>query len=136
MYGTPSTLILTRFTKSRSYFFRKYLVLRFIRRFDWHLLSKTLSTFTFELKNPIEFYAIHLPWARPCWFFGYITPLLTSNGAWKRRSYQPCFVIRPCKIGILLSVNSSLTNLGTYSQKHTNQQRKHNYFTRKIMHYM
>ena len=25
--------------------------------------------------------------------------------------------LRPCRIGILLSVNSSLTNLGTYSQK-------------------
>ena len=26
-------------------------------------------------------------------------------------------VVRPCQIGILLSVNSSLTNLGTYSQQ-------------------
>jgi len=31
---------------------------------------------------------------------------------------------------ILLSVNSSLTNLGTYSQKHTNRKRKHKYFTK------
>ena len=27
--------------------------------------------------------------------------------------------LMPCQIGVLLSVNSSLTNLGTYSQKHT-----------------
>jgi len=38
------------------------------------------------------------------------------------------FPFRPCQIGILLSVNSSLTNLGTYSQKHTNRKRKHKYF--------
>jgi len=38
--------------------------------------------------------------------------------------------IRPCQIGILLSVNSSLTNLGTYSQKHTNRKRKHKHFTK------
>ena len=44
--------------------------------------------------------------------------------------------IRPCQIGILLSVNSSLTNLGTYSQKHTDKERKHNYFTTKTMHYI
>jgi len=35
------------------------------------------------------------------------------------------FAIRPCQTGILLSVNSSLINLGTYSQKHTNRKRKH-----------
>jgi len=28
------------------------------------------------------------------------------------------FAIRPCQIGILLNVKSSLINLGTYSQKH------------------
>jgi len=44
--------------------------------------------------------------------------------------------IRPCQSGILLSVNSSLTNLGTYSQKHTNRKRKHNYLTTKTMHYI
>jgi len=38
------------------------------------------------------------------------------------------FTLRPCQIGILLSVNSSLTNLGSYSQKHTNRKRKHKYF--------
>jgi len=43
--------------------------------------------------------------------------------------------LRPCQIGILLSVNSSLTNLGTYSQKHTNRKRKHKYSTTKAMHY-
>ena len=36
--------------------------------------------------------------------------------------YQLCY-IRPCQTGILLSVNSSLTNLGTYSQNiHTKQE--------------
>ena len=45
-------------------------------------------------------------------------------------------MIRPCQIGILLSVNSSLTNLGTYSQKHTNRKRKHIHFTTKTMHYI
>ena len=44
--------------------------------------------------------------------------------------------VRPCQIGILLSVNSSLTNLGTYSQKHTNRKRKHKYFTTITMHYL
>jgi len=36
--------------------------------------------------------------------------------------------IRPCQIGIVLSVNSSLTNLGTYSQKHTNRKRQHLFY--------
>jgi len=31
---------------------------------------------------------------------------------------------RPCQIGIVLSFNSSLTILGTYSQKNTNRKRK------------
>ena len=44
--------------------------------------------------------------------------------------------IRPCQIGILLSLNSSLTNLGSYSQKHTNRKWKHIYFTTKTMHYI
>jgi len=44
--------------------------------------------------------------------------------------------VRPCQIGILLSVNSSLINLGTYSQKHTNRKRKHKCFTTKTMHYL
>jgi len=39
--------------------------------------------------------------------------------------------IRPCQIGMLLNVNLSLTNLGTYSQKHTNQKRKHNFLRQK-----
>ena len=47
-----------------------------------------------------------------------------------------CRSVRPCQIGILLSVNSSLTNLGIYSQKRTNQKRKHKYFTTKTMHYL
>jgi len=46
------------------------------------------------------------------------------------------FYFRPCQIGILLSVNSSLTNLGTYLQKHTNRKRKHIYFMTKTMHYI
>ena len=44
--------------------------------------------------------------------------------------------VRPCHIGILLSVNTSLTNLGTYSQKHTHRKRKHIDFTTKTMHYI
>ena len=43
-------------------------------------------------------------------------------------------LVRPCQIGILLSVNSSLTNLGTYSQTHTNRKRKHNYLKTKTIH--
>jgi len=39
----------------------------------------------------------------------YICPTLT---------YPSRKTVRPCQIGILLSVNSSFTNLGTYSQKH------------------
>ena len=50
-----------------------------------------------------------------------------------RFAVEAPFIIRPCQIGILLSVNSSLTNLGTYSQKHTHRKRKHNYFTTKAM---
>ena len=42
-------------------------------------------------------------------------------------NHEQNLTIRPCQIGILLSVNSSLTNLGTYSQKHTNRKRKHKY---------
>ena len=38
------------------------------------------------------------------------------------RELATCF--RPCQIRILLSVNSSLTNLGTFSPKHTNRKRK------------
>ena len=38
--------------------------------------------------------------------------------------------------GILLGVNSSLINIGTYSQKHTNLKRKHKCFTTKTMHYL
>jgi len=49
--------------------------------------------------------------------------------------YQLCY-IRPCQIGILLSNNLSLTNLGTFSQKHTNQKGKHKYFTIKTMHFL
>jgi len=52
--------------------------------------------------------------------------------------WRSCF--RPCQniywYRILLSVNSSLTNLGTYSQKNTNRKRKHIYFTTKTMHYI
>ena len=33
---------------------------------------------------------------------------------------------KACQTGNLLKVNSCLTNLGTYSQKHTNRKRKHN----------
>jgi len=37
---------------------------------------------------------------------------------WLLHASQPVvFYVRPCQIGIVLSVNSSLTNLGTYSQK-------------------
>jgi len=43
----------------------------------------------------------------------------------RARNNSLCYWLRPCQIGILLSVNSSLINLGTYSQKHTNQKRKH-----------
>ena len=50
------------------------------------------------------------------------------------RSRRTPYTVRPCQIGILLSVNSSFINLGTYSQKHTNRKRKHNYFTTKTMH--
>jgi len=32
---------------------------------------------------------------------------------------------------VVLSVNSSLTNLVTYSQKHTNRKRKHNFLRQK-----
>jgi len=44
-------------------------------------------------------------------------------------------LFRQCQIGILLSVNSSLTNLGTYSQKQTKNENT-NVLRQKTMNYL
>ena len=75
----------------------------------------------YERRSP-SFSTIYLSWG----FTTFVKLWLQNNMC----GHTIVSSIRPCQIGILLSVNSSLTNLGTYSQKHTNRKRKHKYFTK------
>ena len=63
-------------------------------------------------------------------------PLTQVSDSFRSAIFYGQRSVRLCQIGILLSVNSSLTNLGTYLQTHTNRKRKHNHFVTKTMHYI
>jgi len=103
--------------------------------------SKIITTSRFKLSHiitvstPTGFCPIFYKW----YFVKYSyqqNHILNIQQSFLRTAGNNLHYIRPCQIGILLSVNSSLTNLGTYSQKHTNRKRKPSYFTTKTMHYL
>jgi len=97
------------------------------------ILTK-ISVFLFSID-------VNTSWQKTC----YRRISLSAREATYSKSFVPLdkedwtvqfdFEIRPCQIGDLLSANSSLTKIGTYSQKHINRKQKHKYFRTKTMHY-